>query len=100
MVFMGGRLETPAQILNTNRVIAADDFTFDGGDLVVNGCTVTIQGGHHLNSLQITNGGVFWRRWEARRETARAGAGNGRRAAISWAAMRAAGWSLTSSSAS
>lgn len=45
--------------LTTNTFIGALDTSFDGADLVISNCTVTMDGSHAFNSLLITNGGVL-----------------------------------------
>ena len=42
----------------TNETFIADT-SYDGQDIVVSGCTVTVDGSHSFNSLQLTNGGVL-----------------------------------------
>ena len=42
----------------TDTQISSGDATYDGQDVVVDGCTVTIDGSHAFNSLQVIAGGV------------------------------------------
>src|SRR5262245_55022870 len=42
----------------TNTTINDGDFTFDGQDITVQGCTVTINGAHTFNSLTIQRSGT------------------------------------------
>ncbi|MCK4658828.1 MAG: hypothetical protein KAV82_04835, partial [Phycisphaerae bacterium] len=42
----------------TDVLIAADDWQYDGEDIIVQGCSVTIDGAHSFNSLTIENNGV------------------------------------------
>jgi len=46
-----------AVIFSEATQIAADDYTYDGVDVTVDGCTLTINGGHSFDSLEIVNGG-------------------------------------------
>jgi len=48
-----------ATVIVTNTFIAPIDLTYDGTDLVVSNCTVTVDGAHSFNSLAVTNGGVI-----------------------------------------
>ena len=47
-----------AVTFTVDTLIAEGDTTYDGEDVVVDGCTVTINGAHAFNSLQVINGGV------------------------------------------
>jgi len=47
-----------ATTFQTDTFIAATDFSNDGQDIIVTNCTVTIDGAHSFNSLQVLNGGV------------------------------------------
>lgn len=38
--------------------ITSGDYTYDGQDIVVEGCILTIDGEHQFNSMQITNSGI------------------------------------------
>jgi len=38
--------------------IDSGDVTYDGQDIIVNGCTLTVNGVHNFNSLQVINDGV------------------------------------------
>ena len=53
-------LAVPVQAVTftTDTYIAADDFTYDGDDIVVDGCVVTIDGAHGFASLWVMPGGV------------------------------------------
>ena len=44
-------------IFTSNTVIT--NSSYDGQDIVISGCTVTANGSHNFNSLQVTNGGVL-----------------------------------------
>jgi hypothetical protein len=44
-------------VFNSNTVIAEGDFTHDGKDVTVSGCTLTVNGPHAFNSLNVTNVG-------------------------------------------
>jgi hypothetical protein len=50
---------TPAVTFTTNATIAVNDLTHDGQDLVVNNCTLMVDGAHGFNSLLLTNGAVL-----------------------------------------
>jgi hypothetical protein len=47
-----------AVVTFTNNTVIADS-SYDGQDIVVRGCTVTANGAHSFNSLQVTDGGVL-----------------------------------------
>ncbi len=53
-------LAVPVQAVTftVDTYIAADDFTYDGDDVVVDGCVVTIDGAHSFASLWVMAGGV------------------------------------------
>ena len=44
--------------ITTNTVIEATDTTYDGQDLVVTNCVLTVKGDHGFNSLQVTTAGT------------------------------------------
>src|SRR5688572_25819963 len=46
-------------VFTTNSVISSSDTNYDGLDIVVTNCTVTIDGTHAFASLQIRNGGIL-----------------------------------------
>src|SRR5215472_15540229 len=48
-----------ATVFTTDTYIAATDFSYDGEDISVTNCTLTVEGLHGFNSLQIENGGVL-----------------------------------------
>ena len=48
-----------AVTFTSNTTISASNKVYDGNDIVVDGCTVTINGIHDFNSLHITNNGVI-----------------------------------------
>lgn len=39
--------------------IASDNYTYDGSDVIVDSCGLTINGGHDFSSIQIINGGYI-----------------------------------------
>ena len=43
----------------TNTLIASDDHTYDGNNIIIDGCTLTVNGEHLFNNLQIINGGIL-----------------------------------------
>ena len=43
----------------SNTVIAWDNNLYEGQDIIINGCTITINGEHAFNSLVIINGGAL-----------------------------------------
>ncbi len=45
--------------LTKNTTIKSGDSRYDGGDIVINGCTVIINGGHVFSSLAVTGGGML-----------------------------------------
>ena len=59
-VVCGSLLATAAQavVFTTNTVIEAANTTYDGQDITVNNCTLTVDGPHAFNSLQVRSGGV------------------------------------------
>lgn len=46
-------------IISENTTIAAEDFSLDSSDLVVDGAVLTISGAHALSSLKLRNGAVL-----------------------------------------
>ncbi|MCX6878918.1 MAG: hypothetical protein NTW21_34680, partial [Verrucomicrobia bacterium] len=44
---------------NTNTAIGNGNTTYDGQDITVSGCTLTVDGPHNFASLAVTNGGVL-----------------------------------------
>ncbi len=48
-----------AAVITTDTSIGALDTTFDGQDIVVSNCTVTIDGTHAFNSFQLAQGGIL-----------------------------------------
>jgi hypothetical protein len=51
-------VSTSATTFQTDTFIAATDFSNDGQDIIVTNCTLTIDGAHAFNSLQVLNGGA------------------------------------------
>ena len=49
----------PATVFTTNITIVAGDSTYDGQDIVVSNCTLTVNGPHSFASLLLTNGAVL-----------------------------------------
>ena len=47
-----------AVTFTADTLIAAGDTTYDGQDITVSGCTVTINGAHSFTSLLVTTNGV------------------------------------------
>jgi hypothetical protein len=47
-----------AATFSTNTTIGTGDITYDGQEIIVSGCTVTIDGSHAFNSLLVTNNGT------------------------------------------
>ena len=43
----------------SDTLIDTNNFTYDGNDIIVDGCVLTINGQHQFNSLQIINAGVL-----------------------------------------
>ena len=43
----------------SNAAISVGNTTYDGQDIIVQGCTLTVDGQHAFASLQVTNGGVL-----------------------------------------
>ena len=58
LVFLMSVPSALAVVFTSNTLIQTNDLTYEGQDIVVNSCTVTINGAHAFNSLIITNGGV------------------------------------------
>jgi len=50
---------SPATVISTDTAISAIDGSYDGTDLVISNCTVSLDGAHSFNSLLLTNGGVL-----------------------------------------
>jgi hypothetical protein len=49
----------PAAVLTNNTAISPLDASYDGTDIVVSNCTVTVDGAHSFNSLLVGAGGVL-----------------------------------------
>ena len=47
-----------AVVFTSDTLIETNNLTYEGQDMVVSGCTVTINGAHAFNSLTVTNSGV------------------------------------------
>jgi hypothetical protein len=47
-----------ATVFTSNTTINTGDTTYDGQDIVVKGCTLTVNGPHSFNSLIVTNSGL------------------------------------------
>ena len=47
-----------ATTFTTDTFIAADDPNYDGQDIIVDGCTLTVNGQHIFNSLQVINSAI------------------------------------------
>ncbi len=52
-------LSAQAILFTTDTIISATDTNYDGLDLVVTNCTLTVDGAHTFASLQILNGGTL-----------------------------------------
>jgi len=52
-------LDEYANVINTDTYIAADDLSYDGQDIIIESCMVTIDGTHSFQSLIIDNGGIL-----------------------------------------
>ena len=48
-----------AATFTTDTIIGVGDTTYDGQDIVVSGCTLTVNGPHSFNSLQLISGGIL-----------------------------------------
>ena len=48
-----------ATTFSTDTFIGVGDTTYDEQDIVVSGCTLTVNGPHSFNSLQLTSGGIL-----------------------------------------
>ncbi len=46
-------------VFTTGITIASGDVTYEGQNIVINGCTVTVNGSHQFNSVTISNGAVL-----------------------------------------
>ena len=44
---------------SSNTLISPNNTNFDGADIVVTNCTVTVDGAHSFASFQVQNGGVL-----------------------------------------
>ena len=49
----------PAAVFTSNTTIGVDDTTYDGADILITNCTVTVDGPHAFNTLQVRNGGTL-----------------------------------------
>lgn len=47
-----------AVTFTTDTLIDSGDSTYDGQDIVVDGCILTVNSEHSFNSLTVTNGGI------------------------------------------
>ena len=52
-------IATPAITFTSDTYIGPADFSSDGQDIIVSNCTLTVDGTHGFNSLQLLNGGVL-----------------------------------------
>ena len=48
-----------ATTFTSNAVISVGNTTYDGADIIVQGCTLTVDGAHAFASLSVTSGGVL-----------------------------------------
>src|SRR5712671_4955558 len=48
-----------AVVFTNNTAITAIDASYDGADVVISNCTVTMDGAHSFASLSVANGGVL-----------------------------------------
>jgi len=53
------RPQVETKIFTDDTIIEADDQTYDGNDIVVGGCTLTVDGSHDFNSMLILSGGIL-----------------------------------------
>lgn len=52
-------ISAPATVITSNLAITPIDASYDGADLVISNCTVTVDGAHSFNSLLVGAGGVL-----------------------------------------
>ena len=48
-----------AVVFTSNTTIASSNTTYDGLEIIVSGCTVTVNGTHAFDRLVVTNGGIL-----------------------------------------
>ena len=60
LLFVLGLAVTPgvAETFTSDTLIGAGNTTYDGDDIIVDGCTLTVNGAHSFASLQVIGGGV------------------------------------------
>ena len=46
-------------IFDANTTIEADDYTYDGDDIIIDNCVLTVNGQHDFNSMHILEGGIL-----------------------------------------
>ncbi len=59
VLFLLAPLCLSAETFTSDTFIDANDFSSDGQDIIVSNCTLTVDGFHGFNSLQIQDGGVL-----------------------------------------
>src|SRR5262245_23068765 len=59
LLLCGSILHSAAAVFTSNTVIGATDTTYDGLDLVISNCTVTVDGPHTFNSVRVAAGGAL-----------------------------------------
>ena len=62
LVLISGLIVCPVTVKGTtftsDTLIDVNDYTYEGDDVVVDGCTLTVNGVHTFNSLQVINNGI------------------------------------------
>ncbi len=60
LVFASGAVPAVAEqvIFTTNTLIACNDLTYEGYDVVVDGCTLTVDCAHEFSSMAVINSGI------------------------------------------
>lgn len=59
LVFTTFAIDAQAVTFIADATIAAGDLTYEGQDIVIDGCVLTINGPHSFNSFQIINSGTL-----------------------------------------
>ena len=59
LIFLLGTASSHAVVFTNNTSIGALDASYDGADIVISNCTVTLDGAHGFNSVLVANGGVL-----------------------------------------
>ena len=58
-LFFKGKLVSPPAVFTNNAIINIGDTTYEGRDIVVSNCTLTVNGAHNFASLQVISNAVL-----------------------------------------